>query len=101
MSVGACAILTEGFSGFLSVSLVTGYTLGGHGFDSRQGQEIFLFSTSSRPSLRLTQPLIHWVPVALSPLVKRPVRKADHSPPSSAEIKYGGVIPPLPNKLIN
>jgi hypothetical protein len=26
-----------------------------------------------------------------------PGRKADHSPPSSAEVKNGGAIPPLPN----
>jgi hypothetical protein len=30
---------------------------------------------------------IHWVPVALSLGVKRPGRKADHSPPYSAEVK--------------
>jgi hypothetical protein len=31
------------------------------------------------------------------PVVKRPGREAGHSPPSSAEVKNGGVIPPLPN----
>jgi hypothetical protein len=46
-----------------SVSIVTGYTVEGRVFDSRQGQEIFLFSTSSRPALGLTQPLIHWIQV--------------------------------------
>jgi hypothetical protein len=34
-----------------------------------------------------TQPPIQWVPAALSLGVKRPGRKADHSPPSSAEVK--------------
>jgi hypothetical protein len=34
-----------------------------------------------------TQPPIQWVPEALSLRVKRPGRKADHSPPSSAEVK--------------
>jgi hypothetical protein len=29
------------------------------------------------------------------PWVKRPGREADHSPPSSAEVKNGGAIPPL------
>jgi hypothetical protein len=29
--------------------------------------------------------------------VKRPGREADHSPPSSAEIKNGGATTPLPN----
>jgi hypothetical protein len=33
---------------------------------------------------------------ALSPRLKRPGREADHSPPSSAEVKNGGAIPPLP-----
>jgi hypothetical protein len=34
-----------------------------------------------------TQPPIQWVPDALSLGVKWPVREADHSPPSSAEVK--------------
>jgi len=34
-----------------------------------------------------TQPPIHWVPGGLFLGVKRPGREADHSPPSSAEIK--------------
>jgi hypothetical protein len=29
--------------------------------------------------------------------VKQPEREADHSPPSSAEVKMHGAIPPLPN----
>jgi hypothetical protein len=33
---------------------------------------------------------------ALFPGVKRPGREADHSPPSSAEVKNGGAVPPLP-----
>jgi hypothetical protein len=47
----------------------------------------FLFSKSSRPALGFTQPPIQWVPGALSPGVKRPRREADHSPPTSAEVK--------------
>jgi hypothetical protein len=27
--------------------------------------------------------------------VKRPGREADHSPPSNAEVKNGGAVPPL------
>jgi hypothetical protein len=47
----------------------------------------FIFSTSSRPVLGSTQPPIQWVPGALSPGVKRSGREADHSPPTSAEVK--------------
>jgi hypothetical protein len=65
-------------------------TAGQPGFDSRQGQEIFLFITASRPVLGSTQPPIQWVPV-----INRPGCEADHSPPSSAEVKNGGVMPPL------
>jgi hypothetical protein len=47
----------------------------------------FLFSKSSRPALRSTQPPIQWVTGALSAGVKRPGREVDHSPPTSAEVK--------------
>jgi len=42
----------------------------------------FLFATASSPALGPTQP-----PIQLAPGVKRPGREADHSPPSSAEVK--------------
>jgi hypothetical protein len=72
-----------------SVGIANGYVLGdrGSGFDFRRGLGIFLFTTESRPALGLTQPPIQWVPGALSLGVKRPRREADHSPPSSAEVK--------------
>jgi hypothetical protein len=57
------------------------------GFDSWWGLGIFLFTTTSRTALGTTQPPIQWVPRALSVGVKRPGREADHSPPSSAEVK--------------
>jgi hypothetical protein len=41
----------------------------------------------SRTALGPTQPLIQWVPGALSLGVKRQGREADHPPPSSAEFK--------------
>jgi hypothetical protein len=47
----------------------------------------FLFSMSSRPVLGPIQPPIQWVNGALSSGVKRPEREADHSPPTSEEIK--------------
>jgi hypothetical protein len=51
------------------------------------GLEIFFFTIASRTALGPTQPLIQWVPGSLSLAVKRPRREADHSPPSSAEVK--------------
>jgi hypothetical protein len=47
----------------------------------------FLLTTMSRTVLGPTQPPNQWVPGAFSMGVKRPGREADHSPPSSAEVK--------------
>jgi hypothetical protein len=47
----------------------------------------FHFSMSSRPALGPTQPPIQREPGALSPDVKRPGREADHSLPTSTEVK--------------
>jgi hypothetical protein len=55
--------------------------------DSQQGLGIFLFTTASTTALGPTQPPIQWVPGALSMRVKQPGHEADHSPPSSAEVK--------------
>jgi hypothetical protein len=57
--------------------------------------KIFLFYATSRPALRPIQPLIRWVPRAISMGVEGPGREADHSPPSSAEVKNGGAVPLL------
>jgi hypothetical protein len=57
------------------------------GFDSRQELGIFLFTNASRTALGPTQPPIQWVPWTLSLGVKRPGLEADHSLPSSAEVK--------------
>jgi hypothetical protein len=62
-------------------------SIGVLGIDSRRGLGIFLFTIASRTALGPTQPPIQWVPGALSLVVKRPGREADHSPPSSAEVK--------------
>jgi hypothetical protein len=73
-----------------SVGIAMGYmgwTIGVLGFDSLRGLGIFIFTTVSRTALGPTQPPIQWVPWALSLGVKRTGRKADHSPPSSAEVK--------------
>jgi hypothetical protein len=48
---------------------------------------VFLFTTASRPALGPTQPPIQWIPGALSLGVKLTRREADHSPPSSVEVK--------------
>jgi hypothetical protein len=47
----------------------------------------FLFTTASRTALGPTQPPNSWVPGVLSLGVKRPDREADHSPPSSTDVK--------------
>jgi hypothetical protein len=75
--------------------LVMGWTIGVRGFDYRRKLENFLFVTASRLALGSTQLPIQWVPRILSLLVKRPVREADHSSPSCAQIKMRGAIPPL------
>jgi hypothetical protein len=68
-------------------------------FNSRQGKDISLYSTSSRPPLETTQLPILWIPAALSLGVKRPYREAYHSPPSSADFKNSGDIPSLSNSI--
>jgi hypothetical protein len=76
-----------------SGSIVSNYGLddranGRTGFDPRRGHRIFPLTSVSRPVLGPTQPPVQWVPGVLSPGIKaRPGREADHSPPSSAEVK--------------
>jgi hypothetical protein len=73
-----------------SVGIVLGYGLDNRGSRVRfpAGLGIFLFTTASRTALGPTHPPIQWVPFrAVSLGVKRPGREADHSPPSSAEVK--------------
>jgi hypothetical protein len=54
----------------------------------------FLFSRKSGMWLGPTQPPAQCVARGLSPGVKKPGHEADNSPPSSAEVKNGGAIPP-------
>jgi hypothetical protein len=72
-----------------SVGIALGYGLGERGSWVRfpGGPGIFLLTTASRTVLGLTQPSMQWVTGALSLGVKRLVREAGHSPPSSAEVK--------------
>jgi hypothetical protein len=55
---------------------------------SPAGAKDFPLASVSRPALGPTQPPVQWVPGVLSPGIKaRPVRDADHSPPSSVEVE--------------
>jgi hypothetical protein len=72
-----------------------GLQAGRPGHDSRERQEISLFSTASRPALGPTKPPVRLVSGTLSPEVKEPGRESDHSPPSSAEVNKDEGIPPL------
>jgi hypothetical protein len=53
--------------------------------------------TGSRPAVSHNQPPFQWVLLANSSGTKRLGREADHSPPSNAEVKNSGAIPPLLN----
>lgn len=46
-----------------------------------------LFSKTSRPAPGLTEPSVQWVSRVFFLEVKRPGREANHSPPSSADVK--------------
>jgi hypothetical protein len=78
-------LLQHTWAGQLS-GIALGYGLDGRGFESQQSLGIFLFAVSI-PVLRPTQPRTQWVSGTIFLGVKRPGREADHSPPSSAEVK--------------
>jgi hypothetical protein len=72
----------------------TGSLVSDYGLDDRaikvryrQRQRNFPLTSVSRPALGPTQPPVQWVPGVLSRGKARPGRDADHSPPSSAEVK--------------
>jgi hypothetical protein len=71
----------------VSLHMLLNSAMDDRGFESRQRLGIFLYTTASRPALRPTQRPIQCVPGALSLGVKWQGREADHSPPSSAEMK--------------
>jgi hypothetical protein len=64
-----------------------------------RGKKFYLFSTASRLVLGPTQSPIQWSPGAFSVGVKRQRREVNHSPPSSAELRNDGAIPPSPIRL--
>jgi hypothetical protein len=57
------------------------------GRSSSPGRVQILHFSTSRRSLRITQPPTHYEPEALSLEVKRPMCGTAHSPPTSAEVK--------------
>jgi hypothetical protein len=69
-----------------AVSMATGYGLDYRGDGFRVPVESRIFSSTSRTD-RSCDPTIQWVQDSLSPRVKRQGREADHSPPTSAEMK--------------
>jgi hypothetical protein len=60
------------------------------GFKSRRKQEIYIYLFPKRfsPAQGPTPPPIKWIQGSLSPEVMRLGCKADHSPPSSVQVKY-------------
>jgi hypothetical protein len=74
-----------------SISIAMGYVLDGQGWIPTRGK-ILLFFIASGLALRPTQPPIQWVPGTVSMGVKQERHEADHSPPSSAEVKNSGAI---------
>jgi hypothetical protein len=66
-------------------------------FDSRQGQEIFLYSTESKPPLGPIQLPSQEVTGSYILGIKRPWREAHHTPPSRAEVKNDVATPPFPH----
>jgi hypothetical protein len=81
-----------------SVSIATDYRLDDLG--SIPGRsKIFLFITPSRQVLGPTQPPIQWVPGALSPGAKRPMRQVDHSSRCKAEVYNAWSYAPTPSHM--
>jgi hypothetical protein len=73
---------------FRIVGIAIGYGLDDGDRSSSSGRvKNFLFSMSSTPALGFTQPPIQWGTGVSFPGVKRPGREADHSLPSSAQVK--------------
>jgi hypothetical protein len=78
-----------------------GLRAGWWGVRVRQGLGILLFTSRFRPSLEPTQPPNQWVTGALSLGVKQRGREADHSPPSSAEVRNAWSYTSTPPKRLD
>jgi hypothetical protein len=59
------------------------------------GTKVLPFFITYTPAMELTHSLIQWVPGAVSPGVKWQGPEADHTPPSSVEVKNVATISPL------
>jgi hypothetical protein len=68
------------------VDVATRYELDGAGFESKHGQEVFLFTKTSRPVLIPSQRPVQWVP-GFFVRIKRPGREDDHSLPFRAKVR--------------
>jgi hypothetical protein len=65
-------------------------------FDFRWKQQIFLFSIVSRSFLWTNKLPIEWMQGAVSSVVKLPGREAEHSPPTSTEVKKMWICTSIP-----
>jgi hypothetical protein len=97
LTEGLDSVILNRFTGVITRSRVSsGSIVSDYGLDDRAigvrspagAKDFFPLASVSRPALGSTQPPVQWVPGVLSPGAKvRPGRDADHSPPSSAEVK--------------
>jgi hypothetical protein len=78
-----------------SVAIATNYWLDGRSSVPDKGKRFSVFHSFQTGS-GAHQASFKMGTGALSPELKRPERETDHSPPSTAEVKYRGAIPPLP-----
>jgi hypothetical protein len=81
-----------------TVGIATCYCLDNRGVGVQVPIKSRIFFFPRRPD-RLWGSPIQWVPRALSPRVKLPRLVADHSGPTSAEVKNSGAIPAPPIHL--
>jgi hypothetical protein len=70
--------LQYGKNAYSAIGIATGYGLDDRGVGVPSPGSVILFSTSSRPALGSTQPLIQWVLGALLPGIRRPGPEAYH-----------------------
>jgi hypothetical protein len=86
----------------ISIDIETRLRAGRSGLDSQEEQVFYLNSITFRSTLVLTQPEVQWVRKGggdISSGKKRQWRNADYALPSTAKVKNGGVIPPLPQTI--